>query len=145
MRRTLIALLLAAAVVGVYACAADAPSAPKPGAGGGTTSPAVAVQLFTSNSNPKAGTCTLIEALVTLNGSPVPDGTSVNFTTDFGTFGQNGLALVSIVTTNGVAAAALCGPGAGSAHVKGTATVQGKTNTGTVTVNFQPDSSTLPV
>ncbi len=144
MRRIAIALILAAVVVGIHACAADAPTAPKPGAGGGVTSSAVSVQLVASDANPKAGTCTLVEAFVTLNGSPVPDGTSVNFSTDFGTFGQNGLPLVSIVTTNGTAVTALCGGGAGPAKVKGTATVQGKTNSGNVTINFQPDSSTLP-
>lgn len=144
MRRIAIALILAAAVVGIHACAADAPTAPPPGAGGGVTSSAVSVQLVASDPNPKAGTCTLIEAFVTLNGAAVPDGTSVNFSTDFGTFGQNGLPLISIVTTNGTAVTALCGPGAGSAKVKGTATVQGKTNTGTITINFQPDSGTLP-
>ncbi|HTR02633.1 MAG TPA: IPT/TIG domain-containing protein [Thermoanaerobaculia bacterium] len=144
MRRIAIALILAAAVVGIHACAADAPTAPKPGAGGGTTSSAVSVQLVASDANPKAGTCTLIEAFVTLNGAAVPDGTTVNFTTDFGAFGQNGLGLVSVVTTNGTATTALCGPGAGSAKVKGTATIQGKTNSGTVTVNFQPSSATLP-
>jgi hypothetical protein len=144
MRRIAIALILAAVVVGIHACAADAPTAPKPGAGGGVTSSAVSVQLVASDANPKAGTCTLIEAFVTFNGSPVPDGTTVNFSTDFGTFGENGLPLVSIVTTNGAAVSALCGPGAGTAKVKGTATVQGKTNSGTVNINFQPDSSTLP-
>jgi hypothetical protein len=144
MRRTVIALLLAAAVVGIYACAADAPSAPKPGAGGGTPSTSVSVQLFTSNSNPKAGTCTLIEALVNLNGNPVPDGTTVNFTTDFGTFGQNGLALVSVTTIDGQAVTALCGPGAGTAKVKASATIQGKSNTAQISINFQPDSGTLP-
>ncbi len=145
MRRIAIALILAAAVVGIHACAADSPTAPKPGAGGGVTSSAVSVQLVASDANPKAGTCTLIQAIVTLNGNPVPDGTTVNFSTDFGTFGQNSLPLISIVTTNGSAVTALCGPGAGSAKVKGTATVQGKTNSGTVTINFQPDAGTLPV
>ena len=60
---------------------------------------ALTIQLFTNDANPKAGTCTLIEAIVTLNGTAVPDGTSVNFSTDFGTFAQNGLPLVSVVTT----------------------------------------------
>jgi hypothetical protein len=143
MRRIAFALILIAAVVGIEACAADAPTAPKPGTGGGTSN-AVSVQLFTTDANPKAGTCTLIEALVTFNGSSVPDGTSVNFSTDFGTFGENGLPLVSVVTTNGAAVAALCGPGAGSAKVKATATVSGKTNSSSITINFQPDSSTLP-
>src|SRR5262249_20726994 len=144
MRRTLIVLLLAAAVVGVYACAAAAPSPPKPGAGGGTPSTSVSVQLFTSNANPKPGPSPPIRAMVTLHGTPVPDGTSVNFTTDFGTFGQNGLALISVTTIDGQAVTALCGPGAGTAKVKASATVQGKSNSAQVLINFQPDSGTLP-
>jgi hypothetical protein len=144
MRRIAISLILAAAVVGIHACAADAPTAPRPGAGGGTPSSAVSVQLVTSDANPKAGSCTLIEAFVTLNGSPVPDGTTVNFSTDFGAFGQNGLALVSVVTTNGAAATALCGASAGTAKVKGTATVSGKTNSGTLTISFQSGPGSGP-
>jgi hypothetical protein len=66
----------------------------------------------------------------------VPDGTTVNFTTDFGTFGQNGLALVSLVTTNGSAVAALCGPGAGTAKVKASATIAGKSNFSTINIKF---------
>ncbi|MEO8036240.1 MAG: IPT/TIG domain-containing protein, partial [Acidobacteriota bacterium] len=143
MRRIAFALLLVAAVVGIHACAADAPTAPKPGTGGGQSS-AISVQLFTSNANPKAGTCTLLEAIVTLNGASVPDGTSVNLSTDFGSFGENGLPLVSVVTTNGAAVAALCGPGAGTAKVKGTVTIAGKSNSATLSISFQPDSSTLP-
>jgi hypothetical protein len=143
MRRIAIALIVAAAVVGIQACAADAPTAPRPGTGGGSST-AVAVQLFTSDANPKAGTCTLIEALVTYNGAPVPDGTSVNFSTDFGTYGQNGLPLISVVTTNGSAVTALCGPSAGSAKVRASATVQGKTNSANLTISFQPDASSGP-
>jgi hypothetical protein len=144
MRRIAIALILIAAVVGIHACAADAPSAPKPGSGGGTTSSALSIQLFTNDANPKAGTCTLVEAIVALNGTPVPDGTSVNFATDFGTFGQNGLPLVSVVTTGGTAVTAICGPGAGTAKLKATASSGGKTNSATLSVAFQPDSGTLP-
>jgi hypothetical protein len=143
MRRTALALILIAAVVGIHACAADAPTAPRPGTGGGN-SPAVSVQLFTTDANPKAGTCTLIEALVSLNGTPAPDGTSVNFSTDFGTFGQNGLPLVSVVTTNGAAAATLCGASAGTAKVKGTATVTGRTNSGNLTISFQSGPGSGP-
>ena len=144
MRRIAIALILAAAVVGIHACAADAPTAPKPGTGGGTTSSAVSVQLVTSDANPKAGTCTLLEAFVTLNGNPAPDGTTVNFSTNFGAFGQNGLPLVSVVTTNGAAATALCGGSEGSATVKGQATISGKTNSGTLVITFQPGTANLP-
>src|SRR3982751_1242989 len=111
MRRTAIALTLVA-LVGLYACSADAPTAPRPGNGGGGSS-ALTIQLFTSDANPKGGTCTLVQAIVSLNGNPVPDGTGVSFSTDFGTFSQSGLPLVSVVTQNGSAVTALCGPGAG--------------------------------
>lgn len=143
MRRIAIALSLVAVVVGLHSCAADAPTRP-PSGGGGTPSTALQIQLFTSDANPRAGSCTLIEAVVSLNGSPVPDGTGVSFTTDFGSFSQNGLPVVSVVTTNGAAVTALCGPGAGSAKVKATVTVQGKTGSATLTISFQPDSGTLP-
>src|SRR5262245_43833547 len=142
MRRIAIALTLVVAALGLKACAADAPSAPKPQPGGGTS--ALQIQLFTNDANPKAGTCTLIEAIVTLNGNPVPDGTSVNFSSDFGTFSQNGLPLVSIVTQNGTAVTALCGPGAGSAKVKATAKIGNNTGSANLTVVFQASSATLP-
>lgn len=142
MRRIAIALTLLALVAGLHACAADAPTRPPTGGGGQGT--ALLVQLFTSNANPAAGTCTLVEAVVTLNGTSVPDGTGVSFTTDFGSFSQNGLPTVSVVTTNGAAITALCGPSAGAAKVKATATVSGKTGSATITIVFQPDAGTLP-
>ncbi len=143
MRRIAIALSLLALVVGLHACAADAPTKPPSGGGGGQTS-ALQIQLFTSDANPKAGTCTLVEAIVSLNGAVVPDGTGVSFTTDFGTFSQNGLPTVSVVTSSGAAVTALCGPGAGAARIKATATVAGKTGSANLTVVFQPDAGTLP-
>jgi hypothetical protein len=143
MRRTAIALTLVALVAGMYACSADAPTTPT-GGGGGTPSTAIQVQLFTSDANPKAGTCTLVEAVVTLNGNPVTDGTGVSFSTDFGTFSQSGLPLVSVVTTNGAATTGLCGPGAGQAKLKATVTIAGKTGSASLSIVFQPDSGTLP-
>jgi len=80
MRRTAIALTLLALVAGFYACSADAPTAPRPPNGGGGSS-AITIQLFTSDANPKAGTCTLVQAVVSFNGNPVPDGTAVAFST----------------------------------------------------------------
>jgi hypothetical protein len=143
MRRIAFVLTLVALVAVLHACAADAPTKPPTGGGGGTSN-ALSVQLFTSDANPKAGTCTQIEAVVTLNGNPVPDGTSVAFTTDFGTFSQNSLPTVSVVTTSGQAITALCGPGAGPARVKATATSGGKTNSANLVISFQPSSGTLP-
>jgi len=146
MRRIANVLTLAAAVVWLHACAADAPTAPRPNppGGGGGGGSALQILLVTSNANPEAGTCTLIQATVTLNGSTVPDGTSVNFTTDFGTFGQNGLPLISVVTQDGVAVTALCGPGSGQAKVRATATSAGQTGTANLTIVFQSSSNTLP-
>ena len=141
MRRIAIALTLLALVAGLHACAADAPTRPPTGGGQST---AVQIQLFTSDANPRAGSCTLVEAVVSFNGTSVPDGTGVSFSTDFGSFSQNGLPTVSVVTTNGAAITALCGPGAGSAKVKATATISGKTGSATITIVFQPDAGTLP-
>ncbi len=143
MRRIAIVLLLLATVVGLHACAADAPTAPRPpGGGGGGT--ALQILLVTNDANPAAGTCTLIQATVTLSGVNVPDGTSVSFSTDFGTFSQTGLPLVSVVTQSGQAVTALCGPGAGTANVRATASSAGQSGTARLTIVFQPSSNTLP-
>ncbi len=142
MRRIAIASTLVALVAGLYGCAADAPTSPRPGPGGGSN--ALQINLFTNDANPPAGTCTLIEAIVTLNGNTVPDGTSVAFSTDFGVFSQNGLPLVSVVTQNGAAVTALCGPGAGTAKVRATATSGGSTGSSNLTIVFQSSSGTLP-
>src|SRR6185436_20779565 len=124
MRRIAFVLILLAAIAGLPACAADAPTNPGPGPSPGPGS-ALQIQLVTSDANPPSGTCTLIQATATVNGVNVPDGSSVNFSTDFGAFGQNGLPLVSVVTNNGVAVTALCGPSAGQARVRATATIGG--------------------
>ncbi len=70
-------------------CAADAPTAPRPG-GGGTNDGSLQIALYTNDANPAAGGCSLVQAVVTLNGASVPDGTGVTFSTDLGTFAQNG-------------------------------------------------------
>jgi hypothetical protein len=143
MRRIAFVLILAAAVVGLHACAADAPTNPGPGPGPGPGT-ALQILLVTNDANPPAGTCTLIQATVTLNGANVPDGTGVAFSTDFGSFSQSGLPTVSVVTTNGQAVTALCGPGAGSANVRASANSGGQSGTARLTVIFQPSSNTLP-
>jgi hypothetical protein len=144
MRRIAIVLSLVALVAVLHACAADAPTKPPTGGGGGGNNSALSVSLFTSDANPKAGTCTSIVAVVALNGNSVPDGTTVTFTTDFGTFSQNGLPTVSVITIGGQAITALCGPGSGQAKVKATATSGGKTNSANLVISFQPDAGTLP-
>ncbi|HEU5248586.1 MAG TPA: IPT/TIG domain-containing protein, partial [Thermoanaerobaculia bacterium] len=88
--------------------------------------------------NPPAGTCTLIEAIVTLNGATVRDGTGVAFSTDFGVFAQNGLPLISVVTQNGAALTALCSEFPGTAVVRATSTVGSQSASATITIAFQP-------
>jgi uncharacterized repeat protein (TIGR01451 family) len=142
MRRIAIALTVLALVAGAFGCSSDAPTPPKAGppGGGGGQGPASALQirLFTSNPNPPAGTCTLIQAIVTLNGASVPDGTGVVFSTDFGVFAQNGLPLISVVTQNGAALTALCSEFAGTAVVRATATVGSDNAAATISIAFQP-------
>ena len=144
MRRIAITLTVLALVAGSFGCSSDAPTPPKsgpptgPGPNGST---ALQVRLFTSNPNPPAGTCTLIQAVVTLNGNPVSDGTSVSFSTDFGVFAQNALPLISVVTQNGAAVTALCSEFAGTAVVRATATSGGETGSATISIQFQPAAS----
>jgi uncharacterized repeat protein (TIGR01451 family) len=144
MRRIAITLTVLAFVAGAFGCSSDAPTPPKAGGPGGpgtTGSTALQIRLFTSNPNPPAGTCTLIEAMVTLNGNNVLDGTGVAFSTDFGVFAQNSLPLISVVTQNGAAATALCSEFSGPAVVRATATSGGQTGTATISIVFQPVSA----
>src|SRR5437867_166603 len=141
MRRIAIPVTVLALVAGAFGCSSDAPTPPKTGGPGGGTGPtgstALQIRLFTSNPNPPAGTCTLIQAVVTLNGASVPDGTGVVFTTDFGVFAQNGLPLISVVTQNGSAVTALCSQFPGTAVVGARATVGSETASATITIAFQ--------
>ena len=147
MRRIAITLTVLALVASAFSCSSDAPTPPKAGGPGGQNpngSSALQIRLFTSNPNPPAGTCTLIQAIVTLNGNPVSDGTGVAFSTDFGLFAQNGLPLISVVTQNGAAVTALCSEFAGTAIVRATATSGGQSGAATITIVFQPATSAGP-
>jgi uncharacterized repeat protein (TIGR01451 family) len=141
MRRIAITVTVLALVAGAFGCSSDAPTPPKTGGPGGgqgpTGSTALQIRLFTSNPNPPAGTCTLIQAIVTLNGANVADGTGVAFSTDFGVFAQNGLPLISVVTQNGAALTALCSDFQGTAVVRATSTVGSETASATITIAFQ--------
>ncbi|HEU5248468.1 MAG TPA: IPT/TIG domain-containing protein, partial [Thermoanaerobaculia bacterium] len=144
MRRIAITLTVLALVAGAFGCSSDAPTPPKtggPGGGGPTGTSALQIRLFTSNPNPPAGTCTLIQAVVTRNGANVPDGTGVVFSTDFGVFAQNGLPLISVVTQNGSALTAVCSEFPGAAVVRATSTVGSDTASATITIAFQPASA----
>ena len=143
-------IFLGLALVGAatWFCSSDAPgpTPPKTGGPGANGASALQIRLFTSNANPVAGTCTLIQAVVTLNGANAPDGTGVAFSTDLPTsvFQQNGLALISVVTQGGTTTTALCSTGAGLATVRATSTIGSETGTATIQIAFQPSPLIAP-
>ncbi len=138
---------LALVAATTWFCSADAPAPTPPSGGGGPSgSNALQIRLFTSNANPVAGSCTLIEAVVTLNGANVPDGTGVSFSTDLSTsfFQQNSLPLISVVTQGGTAITALCSTAAGLATVRANTTVGSLTASATISIAFQPSPAVAP-
>lgn len=148
MRRIATALTVIALVAGVYACSSDAPGPSTPKGPGSGQPPSGAngltIRLFTSNPNPPADSCTLLQAIVTRNGANVPDGTGVAFSTNFGVFQQNDLNLISIVTANGSAVTALCSSVPGTAAVRAQVTDGGDTAIATITIVFQPVAGAGP-
>ena len=145
MRRIAIAITLLALLAGVHACSSDAPGPTTPkGPGGGqppTGTSGLQIRLFATDSNPPAGSCTLLQAIVTLDGVSVPDGTGVSFSTNFGIFQENLLNIVSVVTQNGAAVTALCATNPGTSNVRAQATSGGKTGSATITIVFQPSDA----
>ncbi|HEY7111717.1 MAG TPA: IPT/TIG domain-containing protein [Thermoanaerobaculia bacterium] len=140
MRRIATGITALALVAQLVGCAADAPTAPKPGPGGNNDG-SLQITLFTNDANPAAGACSLVQAIATLNGANVPNGTGIVFSSDLGTFAQNGQGNVSIVTTAGQATTSLCSPRSGVATVRASATVSGKTGAATLPISFQPSNS----
>ncbi|HTO85951.1 MAG TPA: IPT/TIG domain-containing protein [Thermoanaerobaculia bacterium] len=141
MRRIAIGTTALALVAHLIGCAADAPTAPKPGGGGSSSGGALAIALFTNDPNPPAGACTLIQAVATLNGSNVPDGTGIAFSTDLGTFAQNSKPTVSIVVSGGSAVTSVCSPQSGVANVRASVSVAGQNASANLSISFQPSSS----
>ena len=160
MRRIATALLGIALVAFYMACTADAPAptSNNGGSGGPRTTPtpsALQVRLFTTDANPTAGNCTLIQAIATLSGQNVPDGTGVAVSTDFGFtatpskqtlgfFQQNGIAVESVTTQGGAAITALCSANPGLANVRATAASGGQAGTGTLVIAFQQSAQAGP-
>jgi len=140
MRRIATGITALALVAQLVGCAADAPTAPRPG-GGGTNDGSLQIALYTNEANPAAGGCSLVQAVVTLNGANVPNGTGVSFSTDLGTFAQNGQGSVDVVTTGGQATTGVCSVRSGVATVRANATVQGKKGSATLPISFQPSNS----
>jgi hypothetical protein len=103
-----IALLALVVVVG---CSADSPRA--------TPAPTAVPEAWSissldaSNTGPFVGTVILMEATVTLNGSPAPDDTSITFEASGGTF-SNGTTSASVLSEGGTASVAFLAETAGS-------------------------------
>lgn len=113
------------ALLGVLAltltgCSGDTPTSPSTGGGNPPPTCNVTVNLAATSVTPLAGSAVIVRASVTRSGTPVPDGTSVVFTTDLGFFLETGLPTVSKVITGGFADVTLGSLDVGTAHVKAT-------------------------
>ena len=140
--RTQYALIAVMAMLALFAgCKGESPTAPSNNPTtppGGTVTPAtgVTVTLAVSNSQPQVDSSSVITATVTQNGSPVPNGTAVEFTTNLGTFTEANAQTMIRTTTNGVATATLTSSTAGPATV--IATVTNVSKTAVITFQLKP-------
>lgn len=141
----LLAGLLIAAMAFITACSSDSPTAPNPGAGGGGNG-GLNLVLTTSNASPKAGDCVLVTGFATINGVPVPNGTSIVFTLQSGIgafFGENGTQSISIVSQGGVASTLVCSPNTGTVTVHATVTLNGRQAERNLTITFTSTGQVL--
>ena len=103
------AALVAGLAVLLSGCSGETPTAPSSGGGGGNGggggggSCTALVSMSATTQTPAVGSAAIVRATVTRAGAPVPDGGSVEFTTDLGFFGENGLTTISKTTGGGVA------------------------------------------
>jgi len=133
-QKYLFALLMLLAVFA--ACKGESPTAPtSTSGGGGTVTPPTSsvVTLTVTPPNPNVTSDSVVAATVTLNGQPVPNGTAVEFTTDFGTFVETGTKSALRTTTNGVATVTITSPTPGTATIQ--AVVNNVSKTTKVTFN----------
>jgi len=118
-------LVVFALAVALGGCKGESPTSPGTGTGGGGTgggggvTPPVSatVNLTVSNANPLVDSTSTVTATVTQNGTQVPNGTAVEFTTNLGTFADTGTASTIRTTTAGAATATLTSSVAGTATV----------------------------
>ncbi len=148
------AALAAGFAVLLTGCAGETPTTPSStqpgGPPGGTCT--VAIAMLSTSQSPLVGTEVVVRAAVTKAGQAVPDGTSVQFTTDLGVFAENGLQTVSKTTTSGgLADVTLFSVNPGPAHVKAsydctssttTITYVGVPTLGPYVSSFSPQSGT---
>ena len=132
--------LAALAAAGLMAgCSADSPGPTgiKPSGGGGNST--LQLTLTPSTTTPVQGNCVLVTANATQNGAPVPNGTSILLSASFGSFAQNGLQTISLVSQNGIVQTALCSDNVGPAAVNGVVTIGSNSAHASTGVVFQPN------
>jgi len=116
------AALVAGLAVLLSGCSGETPTAPSSsggtGNGSGSGSCTVLVSMSATTQSPLVGTASIVRATVTRAGVPVPDGGSVQYTTDLGLFEENGLNTISKTTVGGVADVTVFSSSTGTAHVK---------------------------
>lgn len=142
-KQTTAVLALLMGLVLLMGCEADSPTAPAPGGGGGggTAPPQGAnIALSVSNANPLVNSTATITATVTQDGSPVPNGTAVEFSTNLGTFVDTAANTTIKTTTGGAASATLTSAQIGPATV----TVRVSNVTATTTVTFREQDPPTP-
>jgi hypothetical protein len=134
MRNSKLLLALFALMLILGACKGESPTAPPTGGGGGGgggTPNVFDMQLTASSANPVVDSSSIITATVTLNGSPAPNGTAVQFSASTnGVLDGEGQSTIK-TTTNGVASVTLSSTVAGAVTV--TAVVANVSRTVTVT------------
>jgi hypothetical protein len=114
------AALVAGLAVLLSGCSGETPTAPSSngGNGGGNGSCTALVSMSATTQSPIVGSTAIVRATVTRSGVPVPDGGSVQYTTDLGFFEENGLNTISKTTVGGVADVTVFSSNSGTAHVK---------------------------
>ena len=117
------AALVAGLAVLLSGCSGETPTAPSSNGGTGNGSGSggsctVLVSMSATTQSPIVGTASIVRATVTKSGVPVPDGGSVQYTTDLGLFEENGLNTISKTTVGGVADVTVFSANGGTAHVK---------------------------
>ncbi len=115
------AALVAGLAVLLSGCSGETPTSPSAGGGPGSGSGGsctVLVSMSATTQSPFVGSASIVRATVTRAGVPVPDGGSVQFSTDLGVFEENGLPTVSKTTSGGVADVTVFSNNGGTAHVK---------------------------
>ncbi|HQQ78851.1 MAG TPA: IPT/TIG domain-containing protein [Thermoanaerobaculia bacterium] len=137
----------AAMAVGLVAlltgCAGETPTSPSTNGGGGsggTGTCTVSIAMLSTSLSPTVGTEVVVRASVTKGGAAVPDGTSVQMTTDLGVFAENGLPTVSKTTVSGAADITLFSQFSGAAHVKAAYDC----GSSTLTINYSGASTLGP-